>query len=179
MYWNWLHRETYDYTSRHSSWSMMNYFYLFYDMNKTTKLTVLKISQQFFFFKFIKTENFSLVASGNYFLHFFNDNKLPVIKCSNSKVDFHWHLYFHLSIYLSISWKLYKSIVKRAAELDTVQFWTANCIIWIDSSKTLRCKEVSRPSETDWKDWVSFICSIFVPKFEKELFGELQIAKTS
>ena len=175
LYWNWLHRETYDYTSWHSSWSMINYFYLFHDMNKTNELTVLKIAQQVFL-NLLKRKMFSLVAPRNYFLRFFNDSKLPVIKCSNSKVDFTNTCVF---IYLSISWKLYKSIVKRAAELDTVQFWTANCIIWIDSSKTLRCKEVSRPSETDWKDWVSFICSIFVPKFEKELFGELQIAKTS
>ena len=111
MYWNWLHCETYDYTSRHSSWSMMNYFYLFYDMNKTTKLTVLKISQQVFFLNLLKRKIFSLVASGNYFLHFFNDNKLPVIKCSNSKVDFHWHLYFHLSIYLFL--ENYTSLLLR------------------------------------------------------------------
>ena len=111
MYWNWLHCETYDYTSRHSSWSMMNYFYLFYDMNKTTKLTVLKISQQVFFLNLLKRKIFSLVASGNYFLHFFNDNKLPVIKCSNSKVDFHWHLYFHLSIDLFL--ENYTSLLLR------------------------------------------------------------------
>ena len=98
MYWNRLHRETYDYTSWHSPWWMMNYFYLFNDMNKTTKLTVLKnISASFFFLNLLKRKIFSLVAPGNYFFHFFNDNKLPVIKCR-----LHWHLYFHLSIYLSI-----------------------------------------------------------------------------
>ena len=99
LYWNWLHRETYDYTSWHSSWSMINYFYLFHDMNKTNKLTVLKIAQQVFF-NLLKRKMFSLVAPGNYFLRFFNDSKLPVIKCSNSKVDFtNTCVFIYLSIY--------------------------------------------------------------------------------
>ena len=138
-----------------TSWDIWLHFTAFIMINDELLLPFLRYEQNnqtncsknisaIFFLNLLKRKIFSLVASGNYFLHFFNDNKLPVIKCSNSKVDFHWHLYFHLSI----SWKLYKSIVKRAAELDTVQFWTANCIIWIDSSKTLRSKEVSRPSET-------------------------------
>ena len=111
MYWNWLHRETYDYTSWHSPWWMMNYFYLFHDMNKTTKLTVLKIAQQVFF-NLLKRKMFSLVAPGNYFLRFFNDSKLPVIKCSNRKVDFtNTCVFIYLSIYLFL--ENYTSLLLR------------------------------------------------------------------
>ena len=179
MYWNWLHRETW---LHFMAFTMMNDELLLpfsrYEQNNQTNC--FKNSSASFFLNLLKRKICSLVAPGNYFLHFFNNNKLPLIKCSNSKVDFtNTCVFIYLSIYLSISWKLYKSIVKRAAELDTVQFWTENCIIWIDSPKTLRCKEVSRPTKVDWKDWISFISSVFVPKFEKKLFGELQIAKTS
>ena len=69
---------------------------LFHDMNKTTKLTV---------FNLLKRKIFSLVAPGNNFLHFFNDNMFPVIKCSNSKVDFTntcVFIYLFLENYISL-----------------------------------------------------------------------------
>ena len=76
---------------------------LFHDMNKTTKLTV---------FNLLKRKSFSLVAPGNNFLHFFNDNKFPVIKCSNSKVDFtNTCVFIYLSIYLFL--ENYTSLLLR------------------------------------------------------------------
>ena len=157
MYWNWLHRETYDYTSRHSSWSVMNYFYLFYDMNKTTKLTVLKISQQVFFLNLLKRKIFSLVASGNYFLHFFNDNKLPVIKCSNSKVDFHWHLYFHLSIYLFL--ENYTSLLLREQQNLTLSSFEQQIALFglIRQKLCDAKKSVDRQKQTERTELVLFV----------------------
>ena len=72
-----------------------------YEQNNQTNCS--KNSSASFFLNLLKRKICSLVAPGNYFLHFFNNNKLPLIKCSNSKVDFtNTCVFIYLSIYLSI-----------------------------------------------------------------------------
>ena len=89
---------------------------LFHDMNKTTKLTV---------FNLLKRKIFSLVAPGNNFLHFFNDNKFPVIKCSNSKVDFtntFVFIYLCLENYISLLLREQQNLILSSFEQQIALF---------------------------------------------------------
>ena len=130
--------------------------FLRYEQNNQTNCSK-NISASFFFLNLLKRKIFSLVASGNYFLHFFNDNKLPVIKCSNSKVDFHWHLYFHLSIYLFL--ENYTSLLLREQQKLTLSSFEQQIALFglIHQKLCDAKKSVDRQKRTERTELVLFV----------------------
>ena len=118
---------------------------LFHDMNKTTKLTV---------FNLLKRKIFSLVAPGNNFLHFFNDNKFPVIKCSNSKVDFTNTcvlIYLCLENYISL-------LLREQQNLTLSSFEQQIALFGLIRQKLCDAKKsVDRPKQTERTELVLFV----------------------
>ena len=118
---------------------------LFHDMNKTTKLTV---------FNLLKRKIFSLVAPGNNFLHFFNDNKFPVIKCSNSKVDFtntFVFIYLCLENYISLLLREQQNLILSSFEQQIALFGLI-CQKLCDAKKS-----VDRQKQTERTELVLFV----------------------
>ena len=118
---------------------------LFHDMNKTTKLTV---------FNLLKRKIFSLVAPGNNFLHFFNDNKFPVIKCSNSKVDFTdtcVFIYLCLENYISL-------LLREQQNLTLSSFEQQIALFGLIRQKLCDAKKsVDRQKQTERTELVLFV----------------------
>ena len=118
---------------------------LFHDMNKTTKLNV---------FNLLKRKIFSLVAPGNNFLHFFNDNKFPVIKCSNSKVDFTntcVFIYLYLENYISL-------LLREQQNLTLSSFEQQIALFGLIRQKLCDAKKsVDRQKQTERTELVLFV----------------------
>ena len=123
-------------------------------MNKTNELTVLKIAQQVFL-NLLKRKMFSLVAPGNYFLRFFNDRKLPVIKCYLSRL--HQHLCFHLSIYLFL--ENYTSLLLREQQNLTLSSFEQQIALFglIRQKLCDAKKSVDRQKQTERAELVLFV----------------------
>ena len=151
-----------------TSWDIWLHFTAFIMINDELLLPFLRYEQNnqtncsknisaIFFLNLLKRKIFSLVASGNYFLHFFNDNKLPVIKCSNSKVDFHWHLYFHLSIYLFL--ENYTSLLLREQQNLTLSSFEQQIALFglIRQKLCDAKKSVDRQKQTERTALVLFV----------------------
>ena len=151
-----------------TSWDIWLHFTAFIMINDELLLPFLRYEQNnqtncsknisaIFFLNLLKRKIFSLVASGNYFLHFFNDNKLPVIKCSNSKVDFHWHLYFHLSIYLFL--ENYTSLLLREQQNLTLSSFEQQIALFglIHQKLCDAKKSVDRQKRTERTELVLFV----------------------
>ena len=118
---------------------------LLHDMNKTTKLTV---------FNLLKRKIFSLVAPGNNFLHFFDDNKFPVIKCSNSKVDFTntcVFIYLFLENYISL-------LLREQQNLTLSSFEQQIALFGLIRQKLCDAKKsVDRQKQTERTELVLFV----------------------
>ena len=107
------------------------------------------------FFNLLKRKMFSLVAPGNYFLRFFNDRKLPVIKCYLSRL--HQHLCFHLSIYLFL--ENYTSLLLREQQNLTLSSFEQQIALFglIHQKLCDAKKSVDRQKRTERTELVLFV----------------------